>query len=144
MEELDDFRSETPQAHYQYTDGVLRITLKHDLIIDLRTAQKIEHFRLEMTRGYSIPVMLVIPGDYLLLDHEAFRYFTSEQAMQGCSALAMVIDAPLRVLLRNFSLFFQRLEHPTRIFTKRKEAMMWLFETAVQRELEPEIEPEMV
>lgn len=136
MEELDDFRSETPQAFYQYTNGVLMITLKKDLIIDLRTAQKIEHFRLEMTRGYEIPVMLVIPGNYLLLDQEAFRYFTSPPSMVGCSALAMVINAPLLAILRNFSLFFQKLDSPIRIFTKRKEAMMWLFTNVVQEEVE--------
>jgi hypothetical protein len=132
MEELDDFRSETPQAHYHYIDGVLRITLKHDLIIDHRTAEKIEHFRMEMTRGYSIPVMLVIPIDYLLLDPTAFRYFTSEEGMIGCQAKALVLKAPLRVLLTNFSLFFEKSNQPARIFTNRKEAMMWLFKVAVR------------
>lgn len=127
-EELDDFRSETPQAFYRYQDGILTIELKPELIIDLRTAERIERFRIEMTGEAHVPVLLIIPSDHLLLDKEAFRYFGSEQGIRGCLAKAVVIKAPLRVILRNFSLGFYRQARPLRLFTSRSEAKIWLFD----------------
>ncbi len=127
-EELDDFRSETPQAYYRYQDGILTIELKPDLIIDLRTAERIERFRLEMTHDIRVPVLLVIPSSYLLLDREAFHFFGSATGVHGCLAKAIVLHAPLRVILRNFSLAFYRHESPLRLFTSRSDAKMWLFD----------------
>jgi hypothetical protein len=127
-EELDDFKSETPQAWFRYQDGILTIELKPELIIDLRTAQRIEKFRKKMTRGQSIPVLLLIPENHLLLDKDAFNYFGSEEAMTDCLAKAVVLKAPLRVLLRNFSLTFYRQPQPFRLFISRSEAKIWLFD----------------
>lgn len=126
-DELDDFRSETPQAHYRYADGILTIELKSELIIDTLTAKRIEHFRKEMTGAHDVPVLMLIPGDHLLLDKQAFQYFGSEEAMRGCRAKALVIQTPLRVLLVNFSLAFYRQACPFRLFTNRSDAKMWLF-----------------
>lgn len=127
-EELEDFRSETPKAFYRYQDGILTIELKQELIIDLRCAERIERFRLEMTGETKVPVLLIIPSDHLLLDKEAFHYFGSEYGVRGCSAKAIVLRAPLRVILRNFSLAFYRQLCPLRLFTARSEAKMWLFD----------------
>lgn len=126
-EELDDFRSETPQAYFRYVDGILSIELKGDQIIDLLTVQRIEHVRKEMTMYSNTPVMLVIPANYLLLDRDAFQYLGSAIAMEGCVAKAVVIPAPLRVLLLNFSLAFYRQATPFRLFSSRSDAKMWLF-----------------
>lgn len=125
--ELEDFRSETPQARFHLVDGMLMIDLKHESIVDLQTVQRIEHFRKEMTLHLNVPVLIRVPNDYLLIDEEAFRYFGSEEAMDGCLAKALVIKAPLRVLLTNFSLNFYHQSKPFRLFTSRNEAKMWLF-----------------
>ena len=127
VEELEDFRSETPQAHYRFADGILSIELKPELIIDELTARRIEHFRKEMTGTHEVPVLMVIPGDHLLLDKQAFQYFGSQEAMKACMAKALVIQAPLRVLLVNFSLSFYKQSRPFRLFTNRGDAKMWLF-----------------
>lgn len=127
-EELDDFKSETPQAWFRYQDGILTVELKPELIIDLRTAERIEKFRVKMTRGVKVPVLLLIPDDHLLLDRDAFRFFGGEEAMQDCLAKAVVLKAPLRVLLRNFSLTFYRQPQPFRLFISRSEAKIWLFD----------------
>lgn len=125
--ELEDFRSETPQARFRLVDGMLMIDLKQESIVDIQTVQRIEHFRKEMTLNLNVPVLIRVPNDYLLIDEEAFRYFGSEEAMEGCVAKAVVINAPLRVLLKNFSLTFYRQNKPFRLFTSRNEAKMWLF-----------------
>lgn len=127
-EELEDFRSETPQAYFRYLDGILVIEMKPEQIIDIQTVERLERCRLEMTMNHELPVMVVIPGDHLLLDREAFEYFGSAQAMHGCSARAVVLKAPLRVLLKNFSLAFYRQKKPFRLFVSKGDAKMWLFD----------------
>lgn len=127
INDLEDFRSETPQARFRLTDGMLTIDLKRESIVDIQAVQRIEHFRKEMTHPLDLPVMINIPGDFLLLDQEAFRYFGSDAAMEGCIAKAVVLNAPLRVLLTNFSMAFYRGNRPFRVFTSKGSAKMWLF-----------------
>lgn len=127
VNDLEDFRSETSQARFKLVDGVMSIEIKPDSIIDTLFVERIERFRKEMTRGLELPVLIHIPKNYLILDREAFATFGSESGMEGCLAKAIVIRAPLRVLLLNFSLGFYRGKHPFRIFTSRSEAKMWLF-----------------
>lgn len=127
-EELEDFKSETPQAFFRFTDGILRISIKSEMIIDLRTIERIEHFRREMTAGWEIPVLIEVPNDRLLLDTEAFRYMFSKEGMSGCLAKAIVVDAPLRIFLRNFTAIFQFANQAFRVFRSKAEAHLWLFE----------------
>ena len=132
QQELEDFRSETPQAYFRYLDGILVIEIKSEMIIDLANARRIERFRKEMTSGTDVPVLLLIPTSYLLLDKNAFQHFGSEECMQGCLAKAIVMKAPLRVLLRNFSLSFYRQAVPLRMFISKSEAKMWLFDRLIE------------
>lgn len=127
LTDLEDFRSETPQAFFKLVDGILSIDLKNESIIDLTTVQRIEHFRREMTMNTELPVIISIPNDYLLLDNAAFKYLGSKEAMSGCIAKAIVIKAPLRVILTNFSLSFYNQGRPFRIFASKNDAKMWLF-----------------
>ncbi|MDG1260491.1 MAG: hypothetical protein P8H59_12050 [Flavobacteriales bacterium] len=128
LDELEDFRSETPQAFFRFADGILRISIKSEMIIDLRTIERIEHFRREMTVGWEIPVLIEVPNDRLLLDTEAFRYMFSEKGMEGCLAKAIVVNAPLRIFLRNFTALFQFATQTFRVFRSKSEAHLWLFE----------------
>lgn len=130
--ELEDFRSETPQAFFRYLDGILSIEIKPEMIIDLANARRIERFRKEMTAGREIPVLLLIPEDRLLFDRDAFEFFGSEKGMEGCLAKAIVMKAPLRVLLRNFSVSFYRQKRPLRMFVLKSEAKMWLFDRLIE------------
>ena len=132
QQELEDFRSETPQAYYRYLDGILVIEIKSEMIIDFANARRIERFRREMTFGTDVPVLLLIPPSYLLFDKEAFQFFGSEEGMEGCLAKAIVMKAPLRVLLRNFSLSFYRQPIPLRMFLSKSEAKMWLFDRLIE------------
>ena len=137
-EELDDFKSETPQAFFRYSDGILVVELKPELIIDLRTIRRMERFRKVMSMGFELPVLIVIPKDHLLLDKEAFQYLGSKEAMDGCVAKAIVIKAPLRVILKNFSLAFLKADKPFRLFVSRSEAKMWLFDHITEEIILPD------
>lgn len=127
VNDLEDFRSETSQAYFKLVDGVLSVDIKPDAIVDITLVERIERFRTEMTKGLELPVLIHIPSDYLILDREAFTAFGSEASMQGCLAKAVVVRAPLRVLLMNFSLGFYRGKRPFRLFASKSEAKMWLF-----------------
>ncbi|MFT5957453.1 MAG: hypothetical protein ACI87V_001337 [Flavobacteriales bacterium] len=133
-DELDDFRSETPQAFFRFLDGILNISIKSEMIIDMKTADRIEHFRREMTEGFAVPVLIEVPDNRLLLDNEAFHYFSSNESMKGCSAKALVVNAPLRVILKNLSVILHNSAMPFRVFRSKSEAKMWLFEHIPEEE----------
>ncbi len=125
--DLEDFRSETSQAFFKLVDGVLSVDLKSDAIVDVTLVERIERFRKEMTMSLELPVLIHIPSNYLILDRDAFAAFGSDASMEGCMAKAVVIRAPLRVLLLNFSIGFYRGKRPFRLFASKSEAKMWLF-----------------
>jgi hypothetical protein len=127
INDLEDFSSETSQARFKLVDGMLSVDVKPDAIVDSTFVERIERFRKEMTKGLELPVLIYIPSNYLILDKEAFAAFGSESGMDGCLAKAVVISAPLRVLLLNFSLGFYRGKRPFRLFSSKSEAKMWLF-----------------
>ena len=125
--DLEDFRSETSQAFFKLVDGVLSVDLKSDALVDVTLVERIERFRKEMTMSLELPVLIHIPSNYLILDRDAFAAFGSDASMEGCMAKAVVIRAPLRVLLLNFSIGFYRGKRPFRLFASKSEAKMWLF-----------------
>ncbi len=134
-DELEDFKSETPQAFFRFLDGILTVSIKPEMIIDLKTADRIEHFRHEMTEGYDLPVLIEVPDNRLLLDKAAFSHFSSYQGMKGCSAKALVVNAPLRMVLKNLTTILQTSSVPFRVFRSKSEAKMWLFDFLPEEEI---------
>ena len=125
---LDKLRADTSYAIFELKDGILCCWLKPDLIVDLRTAEKINAQRLRLIKDATFPTLIVVHKNYLHLEKTAFNFFGSPEGLQQVSALGMVIQQPLRTVLTNFSMLFHRQAVPLRLFLNRAEARLWLFE----------------
>lgn len=136
---LDKLRADTSYATFELKDGILCCWLKPDLIVDLRTAEKINAQRLRLIKDATFPTLIVVHKRYLHLEKTAFNYFGSEEGLKQVSAMGLVIQQPLRTLLTNFSMLFQRQTVPMRLFSNRAEARLWLFEYV---DMELSVEPD--
>lgn len=124
---MDALRADTSYAYFELRDGMIFCFLKPDLIVDERTARKVTEQRCHLVGAWTVPTMIVLHEDYLHFEPSAFRYFGSPAGLVASSATAIVIQRPLRTILTNFSLLFQRTNVPFRVFTNKAEARLWLF-----------------
>lgn len=127
---FSSLRADTNYASFELKDGILCCYLKPDLILDERTAQKINAQRLRLVKQTTYPTMVVIHKQYLHLEKAGFQFFGSDEGLAQTRAMAVVIQQPLRSVLTNFSLLFHRHAVPFRVFTQTAEARLWLFEYA--------------
>lgn len=132
---MEKLNINTRKANYKLENGILICELKPDLIIDLKTAVSLVNERIKITENYKFPFLLVV-RDYLLLDKDAFKYFGTNEGVQNLIASAVVIDSPLQKILTNFNLVFYKNAVPFRVFTKKLDAKLWLFEFIKKNEKE--------
>ena len=123
-------RADTSYAMFELKDGILCCTLKPDLILDMRTVEKINAQRLRLVKDAVYPTMVVIHPQYLHLEKAGFQFFGSQKGMEQTRAVAVVMKQPLRTLLSNLSGMFMKHPAPWRVFTNTAEARLWLFEYA--------------
>ena len=123
-------RADTSYAMFELKDGILCCTLKPDLILDMRTVEKINAQRLRLVKDAVYPTMVVIHPQYLHLEKAGFQFFGSQKGMEQTRAVAVVMKQPLRTLLSNLSGIFMKHPAPWRVFTNTAEARLWLFEYA--------------
>lgn len=128
MDDLKEFRSENSWATYRLRDGIVQIYLKKELIIDAEVAKKIEDHRLQLVGNEIYPTLIFVPDSYLLFENEAFNYFGSEAGLRQCMSKALVIQGTLRKLLVNFKLSFSSTSVPFRVFNRKSNAKLWLFD----------------
>jgi len=132
---MDNLNVNTNKAEYRLENGILICELKPDLIIDLKTAVQLVNERIKITSNHSLPFLLIVK-DYLLLDKDAFRYLGTKEGVQNLLSSAVVIDSPLQKLITNFNLLFYKNTVPFRVFNKKSEAKLWLFEFVKENEKE--------
>ncbi len=132
---MEKLNVNTRKATYKLENGILICELKPDLIIDLKTAVLLVNERIKITGKYNFPFLLIVK-DYLLLDSDAFKYLGTNEGVQNLQASAVVIDSPLQKLITNFNLIFYKNRVPFRVFTKRSEAKLWLFQFIKETEKE--------
>ena len=128
MDDLKEFQSENAYGTYRVRDGIVQIYLNKELIIDVEAAKKIEAHRIQLVGGEVYPTLIFVPDSYLLFENEAFHYFGSEEGLISCMSKALVIQGTLRKLLVNFKLSFSSTSVPFRVFNKKSNAKLWLFD----------------
>jgi len=62
------------------------------------------------------------------ISRDARRFFASQEVHDtyGVRGLALVVGSPVSTMIGNLYLSFNHTLHPTRLFTKREEAIAWL------------------
>ncbi len=133
-----DFGIETGYASYKLYDGLFSIVLKPDQIIDKQTVESINSKKMELLQEKQFPTMIIIKDDFLFSEKDGFMEFISEKGVQNSSALAIVIQAPLRRILSTFNYSFYKQRVPFRVFSKSSNAKLWLFNYITDLKLEDE------
>lgn len=114
-------------AHFSSENGILICEFKPEIIIDLKVVSIIESARKELSKGEEWPTLYIISDDYLLLDNQAIRYLSSDDAMEFSSSKAIVFKSSLRRLLINLEFMFLQPSKQFRMFTSVRDAELWLF-----------------
>lgn len=113
----------------------VRIYLENDVVIvdfltseiNLEQAKQTIDLRLELIQGKSYPV-LVDGRKVVSIDKQSRDCFSSQAAMQGVNAGALLISSTFNRFLGNFFLrvAYKKKKLPTRLFTSKDEALRWL------------------
>jgi hypothetical protein len=78
--------------------------------------------------GRSRSLVLVDSRGVRWQSREARDYFTSENAAEATSAVALVVGSPISRVLGSFFLRFEKHRFPTALFDDEAKAIRWLLE----------------
>jgi hypothetical protein len=105
-------------------DGILFGFYKKDCIIGLEAAKEIVALRKTMTRGVAYPSVAYI-NFIKVVTKEARKYFAEETTGQLVK-LALITDSGFSKILGNIFLTLDNPVMPTRLFTNKEEAILWV------------------
>lgn len=117
---------ENPYATFEIRDGILFFEYKKDAFIDLEAAIEIVDHRIQLQKSQPYPVLCDITK-VKSFDKQARTYLANEGS-QLVSAVALIVGSPARKHMSNFYLTVNKPAVPTRVFTSREEALMYLKE----------------
>ncbi|RDY57827.1 hypothetical protein [Flagellimonas nanhaiensis] len=111
-------------AEYIQHDGIVCITYKNGISINLDAAVKIVEDRLLFQEGDPFPVLCDIRG-VREVDKSARDYLAMEGSLL-IKAVAFIVEPPLSEILSKFYLKTSNPPIPTELFTENSEAMNFL------------------
>lgn len=116
---------ETEHANFRLENGLLFISFPRSLKINLEVAKELTRIRLEFTKEKSS--LLCINGSGVIgVDSDVRNYISKSDEANPVGALALVLDTYYSKLLGNIFINLTHLKIPTKIFTKKKDAVKWL------------------
>lgn len=117
----------TPYGHLEISNGIVILTYKKGMNLNLKAASSLVEERLELTRGQTYPALIDAEG-IVTIDKKARDYFATERAQYGISAAALVCKSFYSRVLANFflNLTASQRKIPAKIFRSRQKALLWL------------------
>ncbi len=116
---------DTPYVHLCIRDKILVGTYKKNLHINLDIAKQIVHDRIIFTEGKTMPSMIISRG-VVSIDKPAREYLASDEAIQGLSASAIIVNSKFSSFLGNFFLRANKTKIPVQIFPNVSKGTRWL------------------
>jgi hypothetical protein len=117
---------ETPYIHLELLEsGILIATYKKRVLITLDIAREVVETRLNFTGREPRPVLIVNQG-VVEIDKTARRYISTNDALAGIKAAAIIVDKLSTSIIMAFILSIERPEIPAKTFTRMDKAMVWL------------------
>jgi len=129
----ENFHIKTKNANYYFDNGIFICEVNSDIILDLEMAKKLVLERKRMIHTSDLPILIVI-RNYLLLDKQAFNYFSSKDGSEGIIATAVVIKSSFQRIIANFNLLFSQQYKFFKVFNRTSDAKLWLFKYILQNE----------
>lgn len=111
-------------AEFWVENGILYFIYKPNTILKLKTAEKVVKDRLQFQNDKEYPVLCDTRG---IIDAEkAARDFLAKEGSLQAKAVAFLVNPPLTEAMAQFYIRTSKPVIPTRIFTKKKEAITFL------------------
>ena len=103
-------------SEYHGIDEAKSITKAHNLLAD----------------GTPCPVLANIQSVSVGADRYARKHYVSEEGSSMKTAMAMVVKSPVQRMLGNIFVKINRPPYPTRLFSKKQDAVVWLMEVTAR------------
>lgn len=107
------------------SDGIMHISLKESVTLNLKDAEDMVRTFGEMGEGKKF-LLLFIAGSDTSVNTEARYYASTPEANRFTIASAFVVKSIAQKLLGNAYVTFNKPITPTRIFTNEEDALEWL------------------
>lgn len=119
-------------------NGILQIDYIKDYRFTVLEGKEVFVAARQMLADVSKCPVLITGGLHSSNDEDFRNYNASEEVMQYCSAVAMVISSLAQAIIANFFIKFHKPTVPTRFFTSEEKAVEWLknFETVFEKKSE--------
>lgn len=115
---------ENDYAQYEISEGILHITYKKDVDLDIASAIMVVKDRLKMHEGLLLPVLCDI-RNLRSLDRAARRYL-SQEGSTLIKAVAVLADSPVSSSLSEFFVLSTQPPIPIQTFSSKEGALNYL------------------
>jgi hypothetical protein len=107
------------------SDGIMELQCDDDFVFDVEHIKMLVEKRGEMSNKHKF-LQLTIAGKYSSVTKEGRDFMATEENLKYTLAEAIVIQSLAQRILGNFYLKFNKPKVPTRIFTDKAKAEIWL------------------
>ncbi|SDL81358.1 hypothetical protein SAMN05421823_108176 [Catalinimonas alkaloidigena] len=121
---MNDLRLENDTVAFELKDGILYGRYKVEEV-SLEIAKTATAFRHQLTGGQPTPAIADISA-VKKIPKEAREFFSSGQAGEDLTALAVVISNPVTRTIGNFFLKFHAPKYPFQLFGNVQDATNWI------------------
>jgi hypothetical protein len=129
-----------PAATIELSMGLFVVKFREDMVLDLSQAQRVEMARRELLPDADNPVLVLIPVGIALVDQEALIWMSSDEAMKGVPARAIVVPSSIQVLRDRIRWALFRPAIPFRVFRNTQIAKSWVLDAWYEQRLGQEID----
>jgi hypothetical protein len=116
---------DTPTATIWIEDGILRVEIKPGAKVEARDAEAHVQLTAELVDERKAPLLADI-SRVLSTSREARSTYAGPRADEVLSALALLVDSPISMVIGNFYLRLSRPPFPCRVFSDKEKALDWL------------------
>jgi hypothetical protein len=108
-------------------DDIIMVIFKSDIVLDTDGAMESVKLRKTLTTDKDYP-MLVDIRNIKNATKEARKYMGSDEAGEGVSKAAIIIDSNFSAVIGNLFLTLNKPKTPTKLFGEKSVAIKWLKE----------------
>ena len=127
-------------ATIELSMGLYTVRFHEEAVLDLNQMKRVEKARRELLADDRGPVLVLIPRNAALVEHEALAWLGSEEAMLNVSARAVVLPSSIAVMRDRIRWALFRPTVPFRIFRNPQIAKGWALDQWYDKHIGMEID----
>lgn len=115
-------------AAIEYSDeGIVKVRVLPEAVVDLAEAQRTISAILELTRGDRF-LLFIDKRNLKDVSPEASSYYASKEVTKHIIANGILVSSLATRLIANFFIRFNKPASPVKLFTSEKDASQWLLQ----------------